>query len=393
MQRIQILSRRLTVLASLTVASLSVQSVSNAACVDENTCYGTQALSSLTSGDRNSAFGYWALPNSSVSIDNTAIGHKTLFFNDIGSHNTAIGSSALYSNTIGNENTASGYYSLLHNTEGKQNTAIGASTLHYNTIGSNNTAAGYHALRINNDGTHNTAIGSLAMEGNNTGRENTASGTFALLSNIAGNRNTANGSAALYNAMGSRNVGLGYYAGFNITSGSDNIIIGSGQKAKPADNRVIRIGSNAQKKTFIGGINGVTTGMANAVPVVIDSNGQLGTISSSRRFKADIQLMGSASDRLLDLRPVTFHYKQPFEDGSTPVQFGLIAEEVAEVFPELVVRDASGNVETVSYHLLSSLLVNELQKEHRVNESQAARIASLEAQVAELAALVEGYKH
>jgi hypothetical protein len=123
------------------------------------------------------------------------------------------------------------------------------------------------------------------------------------------------------------------------------------------------------------------------VAVLIDANGQLGTINSSRRFKEDIEPMGSVSERLFALRPVTFRYKQAFEDGSKPVQYGLVAEEVAEVFPELVVNDKDGKPETVSYHVLATLLLNELQKEHTMLVAQAARIAALEQQTRVVAAL------
>src|SRR5262249_41630858 len=149
---------------------------------------------------------------------------------------------------------------------------------------------------------------------------------------------------------------------FSLTSGDNNIIIGSSSgSAGMANTTIIGDGTN-QTRVFITGIRGVTTVNNNASPVVIDSAGQLGTISSSRRFKEDIQDMGSASEDLMRLRPVTFRYKQPFGDGSKPIQYGLIAEEVAEVFPDLVARDADGAIETVKYQLLDSLLLNEMQK-------------------------------
>jgi len=203
---------------------------------------------------------------------------------------------------------------------------------------------------------------------------------------------------------------LGWQAGYAVTTGSDNITIGGGNQGTAADAGVIRIGASAyQKKAFIAGIRAVTTGVADAVQVLVDSKGQLGTVKSSRRFKEDIQPMGSVSERLFALRPVTFRYKQAYEDGSKPVQFGLVAEEVAEVFPELVVYGKDGKPETVAYHVLATLLLNELQKEHRVsdrlqqqvqtqaeqlaalrrdNETQASRMAALEQQVAVLAKAV-----
>ena len=224
--------------------------------------------------------------------------------------------------------------------------------------------------------------------------------------------NTGSGFGALSNATtGHRNVALGYQAGYAVTTGSDNIIIGGGNQGTSTDAGVIRIGASAyQKKAFIAGIRAVTTGVADAVQVLVDSKGQLGTVKSSRRFKEDIHPMGSVSERLFALRPVTFRYKKPYEDGSKPVQFGLVAEEVAQVFPELVVYGKDGKPETVAYHVLATLLLNELQKEHkstqslqrenaaqaeelaalrRGNELQATRMAALEQQVAVLAQAVE----
>lgn len=376
-------------MASLTVASLSAGSPAMADClVEDNTCYGTDVLFSNTSSHYNSGFGYRTLYSNTSGMSNTAIGYSALYLNDTGGNNTAIGASAMLYNTAGYSNTASGDSALNANTTGSYNTATGAAALRTSTTGDFNTATGYSALNFNTEGYANTAIGTYSLQVNATGYYNTATGMWALGRNERGNSNTANGVGALYNAKGNRNVALGYYAGRDITSGPDNITIGTLQKGKASDSGVIRIGSSVyQKRAFVAGIRGVKTGKTGAVPVLIDANGQLGTINSSRRVKEDIQPMGDVSARLLDLKPVTFRYREAYEDGSKPVQFGLIAEDVAEVFPELVVRDADGAVETVSYHLLSTLLVNELQKEHRVNEAQAERIASLEAQVAEIAEL------
>jgi hypothetical protein len=343
MKQSQELRVRLTVLTCLTVASLTVNTAATAACVDPNTCYGSFVLDSNTSGTYNSGFGYAALTSNTTGFQNTASGHAALYKNTTGYSNTASGASALFSNTTGYENTASGVGALYQNT---------------------------------------------------TGYYNTASGESALNSNTTGNRNTADGAYALVNATGHRNVALGFNAGNAITTGVDNIMIGAGQKGKANDTGVIRIGINTfQKKALIAGIRGVTTGLANAVPVVIDANGQLGTISSSRRVKEDIQPMGSASERLLELRPVTFRYKQPYEDGSQPVQFGLVAEEVAQVFPELVVYGEHGEPETVSYHLLATLLLNEFQKERSAAQAQATELAQLKEQMAAMAAVIERLEH
>jgi hypothetical protein len=157
------------------------------------------------------------------------------------------------------------------------------------------------------------------------------------------------------------------------------------------DNAVIRIGSQGtQTSTYIAGIYGVTTSASNAVPVLIDSNGNLGTVSSSRRYKDDIRDMADASSGLMRLRPVTFRYKKPFDDGSKPIQYGLIAEEVAEVYPDLVARTADGQIETVKYQVLDSMLLNELQKQNTTISAQKEQIRSLEERLAKVEAALEG---
>jgi hypothetical protein len=240
-------------------------------------------------------------------------------------------------------------------------------------VGTSNSSLGFQALHRNTTGNFNTAGGHQALYGNTTGQWNTAYGHWAL--------------GAL--ASGGSNVALGHMAGYHIRD-SRNIMIGAGQTGAASDYGVIRIGKETyQTKTYIAGIRGVTTIVPDAVPVFIDRAGQLGTINSSRRLKEDIQPMGSVSERLRDLRPVTFRYKQPYEDGSTPVQFGLVAEEVAQVFPELVIYSEDGEPETVSYHLLATLLLNEFQKEHSAAQAQASELARLQEQMAAMAAVIE----
>lgn len=396
MRQIQNPVLRLTILACLTVGGLAINSVASAACTGAgDTCVGTDVLTNAT-GTYNTGIGYWALYSNTTGSFNAASGALALYNNTTGYANTASGYGALYSNTTGIENTASGYFALYNNTTGIENTANGYQTLYSNTTGVEHTASGYQALYSNTTGVENTAYGNRALYRNTTGSNNTANGQNALFSNTTGNYNSANGTGSLKNATsGYRNVALGYQSGYAVTTGSDNIIIGGGNQGLAADAGVIRIGTSAyQKKAFVAGIRGIKTGATGAVAVLIDANGQLGTINSSRRFKEDIQPMGSASERLFGLRPVTFRYKQPYDDGSKPVQFGLVAEEVAQVFPELVVNGKDGKPDTVSYHLLATLLLNEVQKDHRVmqamrqeNSVQAERIASLEKQTAELAAL------
>ena len=246
---------------------------------------------------------------------------------------------------------------LERNTTGDYNTANGASALFLNTTGEDNTANGGSALFSNTTGIRNTASGSLALFNNTTGDENTAVGSGALFSNTTGFENTAIGDNTLSNnTTGSLNIALGHLAGFNLTTGGSNIDIGNSGVA--GESATIRIGQS-QTRTFIAGIRGRTTGNANAVTVLIDSAGQLGTISSSRRFKSEIKAMDNASEAIHALKPVTFRYKS--DKTGTP-QFGLIAEEVAEVNPDLEVRDEDVDISTVRYEAVNAMLLNSSSK-------------------------------
>jgi len=230
----------------------------------------------------------------------------------------------------------------------------------------------------------------LALGVNNVGSDNTADGYSALAANSGGYNNTASGANALAaNSSGTNNVAIGYNAAPDITTGSNNIAIGSsaasnvsggnsnnieiGTSGTSTDNGVISIGtSGVQTSFFAQGIYGVSSGNNSAVPVLVDSGGQLVTVSSSRRYKEDIKDMGEASSGLMRLRPVTFRYKKPLADGSQPVQYGLIAEEVAEVYPDLVSYSAEGQIETVKYQVLDSMLLNEVQRQQaEIREQQA----------------------
>ena len=204
-----------------------------------------------------------------------------------------------------------------------------------NSTGNFNTATGFFALQSNTTGDINVATGQQALFHNTTGDENVAVGASALFNNITGTDNIAIGFGALLNNTGSGNVALGTLAGANLTTGNSNIVIGNLLGGVAGESNTMRIGLS-QFRTFISGIRGVTTGNANAIPVMIDSDGQLGTMSSSRRFKHEIKPMDTASEAILSLKPVTFNYKS---DNTNTPQFGLIAEEVAEVNPDLVVRD------------------------------------------------------
>jgi hypothetical protein len=340
---------------------------------NRNTAEGDSALFNLTNGSENTAIGFSALFSNTIGDFNTATGASALFANR-GSNNTATGARALQNNFNGAGNTATGATALFSNTGGIFNTATGTGALIFNTTGNNNTANGFAALSINTIGNNNTANGFAALLRNETGNLNTANGANALGSNTTGSFNTAEGVRALFsNTAGDNNIALGNSAGSNLTTGSNNIDIGA--PGAMGDANTIRIGRGAiQNRTFIAGIRGVTTGVANAVPVLIDSAGQLGTMSSSLRFKKEIKLMDRASEVILALKPVTFHYKS--DKTGTP-QFGLIAEEVAEVNPDLVVRDEKGEVYTVRYDAVNAMLLNEFLKEHRKNEEQQATIAQL----------------
>jgi hypothetical protein len=306
-----------------------------------------------------------------------------------GINNTRVGNSALRDNNGGQGNTAVGSAALLRNVTGVANTAIGPGALGANEVGSFNTAVGSGVLN-NNLGSGNTAMGNNSMLQNKSGFRNTAVGVNALLKNVIGTNNTAIGIDALANNVnGTHNVALGQGAGADIVDGSANIMIG--HRGGVGDNFTTRIGQ-FQSSTFIAGVRGIKTDINDAVTVVIDSNGQLGTVNSSARYKEDISAMGDASERLLSLNPVTFHYKEAYANGEKPVEYGLIAEEVAQVFPELVVFDQDNQPQTVKYRLLSSLLLNELQKQNRELESlsgQVAEIEDLKMQIAELDQLIQ----
>jgi hypothetical protein len=257
---------------------------------------------------------------------------------------------------------------------GTDNIGIGTGALASITSGNRNVGLGVRALNRNTFAPANVAVGHGALELNETGSSNVAVGASALAENTAGGVNTAVGQNALRRSTGLGNTALGQGAGLFLVTGNNNLYLGS--LGVETESNTTRIGDPPRHtRTFVTGIRGVTTGLNNAVAVLIDSAGQLGTVSSSRRYKEDVHDMGNASSQLLQLRPVTFRYATPFADGGKPIQFGLIAEEVAEVFPELVVRDDEGRPETVAYQNLSVLLLNELQRLQKRVEELERRLA------------------
>lgn len=358
-----------------------------------NTAIGVNALVNITTGGANTASGAFALFQNTTGANNTAIGFDALVNNTTGSENTASGVAAMRSSTGGSGNTATGYTALTTNTTGGANTATGAGALFDNTTGNNNTAGGAAALGDNTTGFSNTATGVNALRRNTTGFENAATGFQALFNNTTGSFNTASGKNVLFdNTTGSQNTAVGLQALFRNTAGNANIALGfeAGQNLGVGDNNIyighdgvavesntIRLGAATHARAFIAGARDVTTGVADAVTVLIDSNGQLGTMSSSRRFKEDLRDMNEASSGLMRLRPVTFRYKQAYTDGSKPLQYGLIAEEVAAVYPDLVVDDEEGNTQTVQYHKVNLMLLNEVQKQHRKLEKHVEQIEAL----------------
>jgi hypothetical protein len=307
---------------------------------------------------------------------NTAEGDNALFSLTTGTSNTAIGFGALASNTTGDFNTAEGRSTLISNTTGSQNTATGANALISNTTGFQNAATGVQALSSNTTGFHNTADGFQALFSNTTANHNTADGDNALVHDTTGSLNTAIGAHALdHNITGSSNVALGFQAGFSIT-GSGNVCIGQNIFGLAGESNVTRIGN-------IG-----STAQANGVFVTVGAGGKLGFQVSSRRYKDDIKPMDKASEALFALKPVSFHYKQEIDPARSP-DFGLIAEDVATVNPDLVARDEEGKIVTVRYQAVNTMLLNEFLKEHRKVEEQEKTIAELRSGMTALAAMVK----
>jgi hypothetical protein len=343
----------------------------------ENTAVGAHALFLCSTGSSNTATGSSAMANATISgANNTADGYAALFNDSSGNNNTADGYKALYSNTNGGSNTASGYLALFFNSSGNFNTASGRGAL-YKNIASNNTATGYQSLNNNTSGTFNTAVGTKALAANTTASYNTAVG-YQALNTTTGQENTALGANALFGATGSNNIAVGSAAGSFVTGGNFNIEIGS---VGGTDSNTIRLGTVGQQTSaYVAGIYGVT--VAGGIGVIVDSNGHLGTSTSSARFKEDIKPMDTASEAILSLQPVTFRYKHELDPNAIP-QFGLVAEQVEKVDPDLVARDEEGKPYSVRYEAVNAMLLNEFLKEHRKASAEAVKLEELEEKVAE----------
>jgi len=321
-----------------------------------NTAFGNGALVSLTTGIWNSAFGFEALNHDTIGNQNTATGVRALFSDINGGYNTAYGVYALYSNTSGFYNSAAGAYSLANN------------------IGDRNTANGYAALYYNTEGDANTAVGRAALYHNTTGNSNTAIGDAAAFVNTTGDFNTAIGQGALFgNTTGTTNIALGFIAGGLITTANNVICIGSG-------------GGNVSNSCFIGQIYSNVQPIVGTDPdsVTVNSSGRLGRGNvSSRRYKHDIKPMDKASEAIFALKPVSFRYNKEY-DATQTIAFGLIAEEVAKVYPDLVGRNPEGQPESVRYEQINAMLLNEFLKEHRKVEEQAREMQEQRATISEL---------
>jgi len=293
--------------------------------------------------------------------------------NTTGNLNTANGEAALFSNTTGSQNTAIGVSALQSNTTGSLNTASGVSALQSNTTGVNNTADGVEALFSNTAGTSNTAAGFRALQNNTIGADNTALGRAALLQNTTGVTNTAIGRSSLFNnTTGSTNTALGFNSGVSVTTASNVICIGANIG-----------GANVSNSCYVGSIFGQTSSAGTAV--FINSDGKLGTATSSKRFKEDIKPMDKTSEVLFSLKPVSFRYKNAIDPAATS-QLGLVAEDVEKVNPDLVVRDKEGNPYSVRYDQVNAMLLNEFLKAHQKMEEQGATIAKQQKQIEALAA-------
>ena len=380
----------------------------------DNTAIGDSALNRNTTGNDNTATGTFALFLNDTGTTNTANGVEALFSNIDGTDNTANGAFALADNTHGENNTANGAHALFNNTDGGFNTATGSNALHENTRGGSNTADGADALFANIEGDFNTAVGVEALNANTSGGLNTAVGFDALLHCTEGFNNTALGSNALFFlTTGDNNTALGHDAGVNLTTGNNNTALGRSAGANLTTNEsnnidigfnvggvagesnTIRIGNNNITDTFIRGISGTT--IASGATVLVDSDGHLGTVTSSERFKENIKPMDKASEALFSLKPVTFRYKKEIDPNGTP-QFGLVAEDVEKINPDLVVRDEKGQVNSVRYDQVNAMLLNEFLKEHRKVRELEATLAreqndfqsKLSEQEKQIAALASG---
>jgi uncharacterized coiled-coil protein SlyX len=361
-----------------------------------NTADGQLALAGLTTGIYNSAFGIYALLSNADANFNTGVGGVALILNTA-SENTAVGAGTLLSNTTAGDNTAVGAFAMFTNASGADNTAVGGRALQSNVSAVTNAAVGTFALQNNDSGgagtaDFNTAVGGFALKANVDGTRNTAVGAGAIESGDGGNDNTAVGELAGLNITGNSNTCLGSSAGSNQTNGEAGIYIGAQvQAGTPGEFEFIRIGNDTAftfpYDTYIAGIFARSNDPGTATTCFVDANGKVASVFSSRRYKHDIEPMENASEAILALRPVSFHYNS---DAKNTPCFGLIAEEVAAVNRDLVIRDKTGEPMTVRYDQINAMLLNEFLKEHKKVEEQQASITELKSTVAQQQKGMEG---
>jgi len=379
-----------------------------------------------TSGNVAITAGNLTLPNSTATTGNiTKAG--TVFMHNFGSFSTYLGINAGNLTNASGSNTGLGYNALSAIDGGSSNVAIGNNALFSTTTGIGNIAAGLQALNSNSSGSYNVALGYQALINATTGNYNLAFGQLAMGGVVTGSANVAIGASALTTATsatqnlaigngalegvtsGASNVSIGYLSGTGITTGSNNVFIGlnagnghaggtgnadsgninigAGQSGVAGESFVTRIGNvtgTATTACFIGGIRGVTTANNNAIAVLVDSAGQLGTVSSSRRYKENITDLENSEQQFMQLRPVQFNYKK---HTASDVQYGLIAEEVQKLYPELVVDNEDGEPETIKYHLLYALLIKMIQENRKLSEENRLFSVGLESRIQELFAL------
>ena len=354
-----------------------------------NVAVGVLALSNNTTGQQNMAIGQEALANNIAGNFNMGIGFRSLFMNT-GSRNSAVGAAALRNNAGASDNTAIGSTAMVQNTTGEQNTAIGSAALSSNLASNDNTAVGWHAL-FATTASDNTAVGSEALESNTSGLFNTAVGTLALLDNIGGDFNTGIGRRALENNLGDNNTALGYNAGADITSGDNNTCLGRNSCGDTTTgNNVVCIGANCvgenfDNRAYIPNIAAFTQNFVAGTTAFVTvrlSDGKLGHPVSSQRYKKDIKPMGDSSELIYKLKPVTYRYKKTPEFQSDTLDYGLIAEDVAEIDPTLAIRDGKGQIEGLRDMAIYNMMLNEFLKEHKKVEAQQASIADLKSTVA-----------
>ena len=354
-----------------------------------NTAIGVSALAANTNGTANAAVGVGVLGNNPNGNYNTGVGSYAMSSTTNDSGLVAVGYEALLNDNAGGtsstasqtgENTGVGYQALMHNTDGFDNTANGFQALLNNSMGYANTATGSRVLPQNTSGACNTGTGFGTLLANTTGSLNTGSGYNALSQNSTGANNTAEGAYALAYSTGSNNIALGFNAGTSLITGNSNIYIGN--PGVNGDNHAIRIGDVTDTNVTVTVIAGIFNGTlgSDAMPVEVDDSGHLGVRVSAARFKHDIQPRGEASDVLLRLKPVTFKYNADRDPGGTP-EFGLVAEQVNEVDPDLVVRDGNHQIYSVRYEAVNAMLLNEFLKQHQTLEAQNAELVDLKSRL------------